>query len=91
MKPEAIKNKAWLLQIILDVNPQQALSTSNLAFLQASQRLSTIALGKRLPPTISSAITGGRDAGAVVGNSTLTVKRTDNESGTGYEMSFSIK
>jgi len=44
-----------------------------------------------LPSTISSAITGGRDAGAVVGNSTLTVKRTDNESGTGYEMSFSIK
>ncbi|BAP77603.1 hypothetical protein MT1_0427 [Pseudomonas sp. MT-1] len=90
MKLEAIKNKAWLLQIILDVNPQQALSTSNLAFLQASQRLSTIALGKRLPFTICSAIAGCRDAGAVVGNSTLTVKRTDNESGTGYEMSFSL-
>lgn len=47
-----------------------------------------ITAAKRLPPTISSAITGGRDADAVVGNSTLTVKRTDNESGTDCDMRF---
>lgn len=85
------EDNAWILQVILDVNPQQALSTSNQAFLQASQRLSTTALGKRLPSTISSAITGGRNAGAVVGNTTLTVKRQEHESGSGYQMRFSME
>lgn len=85
------EDNAWVLQVVLDVNPQQALSTANQAFLQASQRLSTTALGKRLPSTISSAITGGRNAGAVVGNTTLIVKRSENDSGTGYQMRFSME
>lgn len=82
---------AQILQVILDVNPDQALSDANKAFLQAAQRLSVNAFGKRLPSTISSAITGGREASAAIGSSQLSVSRQQLESGAGYQMRFSIQ
>lgn len=82
---------ATVLQVLLDVNPPQAMSSANQAFLQAAQRLSTEALGKRLPSTISGAISGSREATATVGNATLSVTRREHEDGKGYQMRFSIQ
>jgi|GEM_PF-3197684 len=82
---------ASILQVILDVNPPQAMSEANKIFLQVSQRLSTNALGKRLPSAISSAITGGREATTTVGDVTLTVRRQEHQTGNGYQMRFSLE
>lgn len=84
-------DSAFALHVILDVNPPQALSDANKAFLQAAQRLSTNALGKRLPSTISSAITNGREATAEVGSTQLIVSRHAPESGSGYQMRFTVE
>lgn len=82
---------ASILQVVFDVNPPQAMSSANQAYLQVAQRLSTEALGKRLPAAISSAITGGKEAATKVGDATLSVSRRDHESGQGYQMRFSIQ
>lgn len=82
---------ATILQVILDVSPPQVMSSANQAFLQACQRLSTEALGKRLPSVISSAISAGREASTVVGNTMLSVTRREHESGHGYQMRFSMQ
>ncbi|TBU73295.1 hypothetical protein [Phytopseudomonas daroniae] len=84
-------DSASILQVILDVNPPQAISEANKWFLQVSQRLSTNAFGKRLPSNISAAISGGLEATATIGNTTLSVNRQEHESGVGYQMRFSIQ
>ncbi len=85
--PEA----ATLLQVVFDVNPPQAMSDANNAFLRVSHRLSTNAFGKRLPSSISSAITGGREATVEFEGATLSVSRQTHESGSGYQMRFSVQ
>lgn len=82
---------ATVLQVLLDVNPPQAMSSANQAFLQAAQRLSTEALGKRLPAAISSALTGGKEASARVGDAELQVTRHEHNGGQGYQMRLSIR
>lgn len=82
---------ATVLLVVLDVNPPQAMSVANQAFLQAAQRLSTEAFGKRLPPAISSALSGGKEATATVGASELSVTRQEHEGGQGYQMRLSIQ
>lgn len=84
-------DSALILQVILDVNPPQSIVDANKAFLQASQRLSTNAFAKRLPSVISSAISGGHEATATVGSSQLSVTRIAPESGSGYQMRFTIQ
>lgn len=82
---------ASVLQVIFDVNPPQAMSSANSRFLQISHSVSVAAFGKRLPSAISSAISGGREATATIGESTLKVLRQEHESGVGYQMRFTVE
>jgi hypothetical protein len=79
-------NRADRLTLVLRVNSKAAAGAAHEEMLRAAAALAKMAIGGPLPEVISRAISRGENAATKVGNTSISVIRSDWSTGTGYHL-----